>query len=328
MAEQGGIAAIFWGPHSLSTEHYAQHLKARFYAIHYLQWKRPLLAPVKYPLMWLKTWALMLKQRPSSIFVINTPVFAPLCIYTYCLVARIPYVMNIHGHSFTGRRWGWSLPLQRFLARKALINLVDFTDYKRLFESWGAKVMILEDPPLDIHIQNPEQTTNTDQFNVTVISTFAGDEPLDLVVEAVRQLPGVHCYILGDTTLADPKLLGNAPENVVFPGYLKGDTYWNQLNSSQAIMTLTSNPDSLVAGGIEGMNLGKPLILSRQPVLVDYFTKGAVFVDHSTDSIAEGIRQAQKGKQTLGQQSAELAVEKRERWGRTFQELMKLLGEG
>lgn len=325
MTRQGGVAVIFWGPHSFSTECFAQRLNAPLYLIHYLRWKRPLLAPIKYIPMWFKTWAVLFKQRPSAVFVVNTPVFAPLCVYTYCRVARIPYVMNIHGHSFSGRRWGWSRPLIAALARRALVNLVDFSEYKRLFESWGARTLILEDVPPSMTHEPLERTTTPSQFNVTVISTFAGDEPLHLVSEAVRRLPGVCCYILGDTGLADKRLLDSAPENVTFPGYLKGDAYWNQLGSSQAIMTLTTNADSLVAGGLDGMYLGKPLILSRQSVLVDYFNKGTVFVDHTVESIADGIRQAQEHEKTLAQQVAELAIEKRERWEGTFQSFLGLL---
>ncbi len=327
MTKQGGMAVVFWGPHSLSTEHFARELKAPAYMIHYLSWKRPLVAPIKYVPMWLKTWVILLRQRPTAVFVVNTPVFAPLCVYTYCLFARIPYVMNIHGHSFTGRRWGWSLPLLRFLARKAKVNLVDFSGYKRLFESWGARAMILEDPAQEIPSVGRTVTSKIEEFELAVISTFAPDEPVELVVAAARLLPEVRCYILGDTALADRDLMDSAPENVSFPGYLKGEEYWNLLNSANAVMTLTTNSDSLVAGGVEGMHLGKPLILSRQPVLVEYFEKGAVFVDHTVESIAEAVRDVQKRQQALARESARLSVEKREQWSRKCQEFLTLLGQ-
>ncbi len=327
MTRQGGIAVIFWGPHSLDTEQWAKRLHAAFYTIHYLRWKRPWLAPIKYIPMWFKTWIVLLKQRPAAVFVVNTPVFAPLCVYTYCHTAGIPYVMNIHGHSFTGRRWGWSRPLLAGLARRALVNLVGFPEYKRLFESWGARALVLGDTPIQIQSDRTAIVPSPGQFNVTVISTFAPDEPVDLVSEAARRLPQVCCYILGDTALADKRLLNSAPDNVTFPGYLKGDAYWNRLGSSQAIVTLTTNQDSLVAGGLDGMYLGKPLILSRQPVLVDYFSKGAVFVDHTIESIVLGIQQALEHQKTLAVASSELAGEKRARWERIFNEFLRMLGE-
>ncbi len=234
--------------------------------------------------------------------------------------------MNIHGHSFTGRRWGWSRPLLAALARRARVNLVGFPEYKRLFESWGARALVLGDTPIQIKTGGVAAVPPPSQFNVTVISTFAPDEPVDLVSEAARRLPQVCCAILGDTTLADKRLLNSAPGNVTFPGYLKGDSYWSLLRSSQAVMTLTTNQDSLVAGGLDGMYLGKPLILSRQPVLVDYFSKGAVFVDHTVESIVSGIQQALEHQKTLAVASSELAGEKRARWERIFNDFLGMLG--
>lgn len=326
MTQHGGIAVIFWGPHSICTENFAIRLHAPFYPIHYLRWKEPLLAPIKYIPMWLKTWFILLRQRPSSVFVVNTPVFAPLCVYMYCRLAGIPFVMNVHGHTLSGRKWGWSRPLQRFLGRRALVNLVGTLEYLRIFESWGAKSLLLEDPPIDLPGGERVPFTKPNGFILTVISTFAGDEPLHLVVDAARQLAGIRFYILGDTALADKRLLASAPSNVVFPGYLKGDAYWNQLYFSRALMILTTNPYSLVAGGIEGMVMGKPLILSRQPALVDYFTKGTIFVDHTIDSITVGINEARAHEGTLAKETADLAVEKRDSWERSFQGFLSLLG--
>lgn len=328
MAGKGGTAVVFWGPHSRSTEAFARRLNATCYLIHYLIWKRPWIAPIKYPPMWLKTWWVLLKQRPAAVLVINTPVFAPLCVYVYCLFARIPFAMNVHGHSLGGRRWRWSRPLQHFLAKKAVVSLIGTVEYKQIFESWGAKVLFLEYIPVEMPVGSCDFKAKPDEFRVTVVSTFAGDEPLDLVLEAARRLPEVCFFILGDTKLATKEFLGSAPRNVSFPGYLKGNDYWQQLFSSQAILTLTTSPHSLVAGGTEGMYLGKPLILSRQPALLEYFTKGTIFVDHTVDGMVEGVRHARECECALSRESAELAAEKHAIWESTFQKLVKILGEG
>ena len=327
MAKKNGIAVVYWGPHSISTEMYARRLDATCYLIHYLSWKRPWIAPLKYPLMWIKTWWVLLNQHPSAVLVINTPVFAPLCVYIYCLFARIPFAMKVHGHTLSGRRWGWSRPLQHFLADKAVVSLIDTSEYEQVFRSWGANVLFLEDPPLELPNVCIDSVTKSGTFWVTVVSTFAGDEPLELVVEAARSLPDVCFFILGDLALANKALLDSAPQNVVFTGYLKGNDYWKQLFSSQAIMTLTTDPYSLVAGGTEGMYVGKPLILSRQPALLEYFTKATVFIDHSVDSIVKGVKQTQDNLPILSRESAELAAEKSANWKITFQEFEHILGE-
>jgi len=174
---------------------------------------------------------------------------------------------------------------------------------------------------------DPDPVREPDQFAVTVVSTFAGDEPLNLVLEAARRLPDVHFYVTGDTALADQGFLDSAPRNVVFTGYLKGENYWCRLLSSGAIMVLTTNPYSLVAGGLEGMYSSKPLLLSRQPALLEYFTKGTVFIDHTPESIAEGVRQTRERESALSRESAELAAQKRAQWSSAFQEFVGILGE-
>ena len=326
MVAKGNMAVVFWGPHSMSSAMFAQRLNAPLYLIHYLSWKRPWVAPFKYPPMWLKTWWILFKQRPSAVLVINTPVFAPLCVYIYCLLARIPFAMNVHGHTLSGRRWGWSRPIQRYLAKRAAVNLVGTVEYKQILESWNAKTVLLEYIPTQVPSENYKTTEKTDEFWITVVNTFAGDEPLEVVLEAARQLPNVCFYVTGETALAKKELLDSATQNVIFTGYLKGATYWEQLFSSNAVMTLTTNPHSLVAGGSEGMYMGKPLILSNQPALTEYFSKGAVFVEHTAMGIVEGVRKTREQESKLAKESKELAIEKQTNWEDRFSVFYKLLG--
>ena len=325
MNTRSGVAVVFWGPHSISTEMFARRLHATLYLIHYLSWKRPWIAPFKYPPMWLKTWWVLFKQRPSAVLVVNTPVFAPLCVYFYCLFARIPFAMNVHGHTLGGRRWGWSVPIQKFLAKRAVVNLVGTDEYEMILKNWGAQTLFLEDPPPHVPEAHLGMTPEIGGYRVTVVSTFAGDEPLEVVIEAARRLPEVCFYITGDTKLADHTLLESAPRNVTFTGYLRGDAYWGQLYSSNAIMTLTTNPHSLVAGGLEGMYAGKPLILSRQPALLDYFTKGTVFVDHTVESLVDGLRRVRAREDVLSLEAAALASEKDAQWSRAFKGFQTIL---
>ncbi len=317
---------IYWGPDNPHSEDIAKRLNASMHFVHYLRHKVPILAPVKYPLMFIKTWQLLFREKPSVIYVINTPVFAPLCVYMYSRLTGAPFVMNIHGHSFIGWKWGWAAPLQQFLTKRALVNITPHSNHKRVVESWGGKTILLERPPFVLHPNGKNEPANLSLFTVTVISNFHGDEPLELVVEAARQLPDTRIYILGNKSRADKNLLEKAPPNVIFPGYLLHHQYWDQLYSSNAIMTLTTTPYSLVAGGVEGMAVGKPLILSRQPALTEYFTRGAVFVEHSVESIVEGLQQARKKENRLLREISELSREKQNRWNGAFEELTELMG--
>jgi len=326
MHENGGIAAIVWAPYLRHAEDYAKHLNASFYKIHYLLFNRPILAPIKYVLQCLKTWLVLLRQRPSAVYVFISPVFAALSVYFYCRLAGVPYIMDIGGGALISRRWAWTTPLVRVLARKARVNIVDQEMRKCLLKSWGAETILLERPPLAVEWKRCKPEGDTGGFKVTLVSVFAPDEPVELVLGAAERLPEVRFFILGDTSLAKRNLLATAPSNVVFTGYLSSDDYWNRLDSSQAIMVLTTYADSLSSGAVEAMALGKPLILSRQPALIGYFTKGAKFVDHSVESIVKGVQDVREQEHCLAQESVELSTEKRKRWETEFQKIWALLG--
>ncbi len=324
MQNRGGIAAIAWSPKQRHVEDYARRLNASLYNIHYLLPQRPLLAPIKYPPQCLKTWLVLFRQHPSAVYVFISPVIAALSVYFYCWFAKVPFIMDVGAHAIISRKWSWSIPILRFLARKARVNIVDQEGFKQLFESWGANALLLERPPLGSK-NKPVPLTEKDQFRITLISTFAYDEPIELVLEAAKQLKEIIFFVLGDTRKANRNLLSKAPSNVTFTGYLIGDDYWDRLASSQAVMVLTTAPNSLLSGAVEGMALGKPLILSNQPTLKVYFKKGAVFVDHSVESVVMGVQTVLERQHELVQQIIELAVEKQERWDSEFQKIWTLL---
>jgi glycosyltransferase involved in cell wall biosynthesis len=322
----GGIAAIVWAPSLRHAEDHSKCLDASFYRIHYLLHKRPILAPIKYIPQCLKTWMVLFRQRPSAVYVFISPVFAALSVCVYCKIAAVPFIMDVGGQALISRKWKWTIPLVRLLAKQARVNIVDQQRFKLLFESWGAETLLLERPPLVQKWQQNDSMIEEDQFTVTLVNTFSGDEPIELVLAAAERLPDVRFFILGDTALAKRSLLAKAPGNVIFTGYLSGDDYWELLDASRAVMVFTTDHHSLTSGAVEGMALGKPLILSNQPALTDYFTKGVVFVDHSAERIVKGVQTVQDQEHHLTQQIHELAIEKRERWEREFQKIWGLLG--
>jgi glycosyltransferase involved in cell wall biosynthesis len=319
------LIAIVWAPHESRTAMFAKRLNAPLFNVHYLQYKRPLIAPFKYVAQWLKTWQILFQNRPRIVYVTNPPVFAVFCVFVYCRLMGASYIMDTHPPALYSRKWGWTVPLQRFLARFAFVNVVDQERFKILFESWGAKALVLENPPKAAPDQRPQDLPDAEHFDIAVINTFAADEPLDVVIEAARRLPDVRFYVLGDTALAKPSLLSSAPENVVFTGYLLGDAYWNQLYAARAILVQTTYPYSLLGGAHDAMMIGKPLILSRQPALTEYFTRGAVFVDNTADSVTDGILAAQTNERQLAWEITELSEEQGQRWELNFQKLLDLI---
>jgi len=309
--KQDGIAAVMWVPYEERTEQIAELLGATLHSVHYLRYKRPLLAPIKYGPQFLKTLAVLRRQRPSIVYVMNPPAFAALSVYLYGRASGTPYVMDTHPPALYSKKWGWTAPLQRALARRALVNIVDQERFRRSFESWGAKALVLQCPIASRLGRGTPPAPDSEPFAVTVVNTFARDEPLAPILGAAQRLPEVRFFITGDTSFARNSLLREAPANVVFTGYLRGEDYWARLRSARAVMALTTYSHSLLLGAQEGMAVGKPLLLSRQPALTEYFTKGAVFVDNTVDSVVDGLRQARENEHILGREILDLGHEKR-----------------
>jgi glycosyltransferase involved in cell wall biosynthesis len=216
------------------------------------------------------------------------------------------------------------VPLQRVLARWARVNIVDQVRFKELMESWGAKALVLENPPKNIDFKTLSGDASA-EFGITLINVFAADEPVEVVVEAARQLPHVKFYITGSKNRAKRSLLDNAPENVIFTDYLHGDDYWNRLYASRAVMTLTTHAYSLVAGAQDGVAVQKPLILSNQPTLTAHFTKGTVFVENTVESIVNGVRELEQNEQKLIAEVTDLGKEQANKWESSFQELLAII---
>jgi hypothetical protein len=325
MTPRSNVIAIVWAPYEARTAMFAKHLGVPLHNIHYLKYKRPLVAPFKYVAQWLKTWLVLIQNRPGFVYITNPPIIAVLCVAIYCAVTRTRYIMDTHPPALYSRKWGWTLPLQRFLSRFAFMNVVDQDRFKELFESWGGRAIVLENPPKNA----PENLTgapNPKYFDITVVNTFAVDEPVDIIIEAAKCFPPTtRFFITGDISLAKNGVVRNAPSNVTFTGFLWREDFWNQLTSSRAIMVLTTYPYSLLGGGHDGMILRKPLILSDQPALTEYFTKGAIFVENTTDGIVAGVRAVQEKEAQLSQELAELSDEREQRWNAHFNELTTLI---
>lgn len=319
------LITMVWAPYEGRTAMFARQLNSPLYNIHYLLYKRPYVAPFKYFPQALTTWWVLFRKRPRYVYVTNPPVFATLCVFIYTRLTGTRYVMDTHPPALYARRWRWSVPLQRFLARHAYINVTDQERFKNLFESWGARTIVLQNPPKNPPFYNLKNVGNSDCFEIAVVNTFAVDEPLDIILDAARQLPNVRFYVMGDTAQGDPAMIASAPDNVVFTGYLRGDDYWSRLYSSRAVMVLTTYPHSLLMGAQDAIALHKPVIVSDQPALREYFTKGTVFVENTVEGIVNGTSYTVEQVNKLKREAAELSEEHIRAWEHNFNRFLSII---
>jgi glycosyltransferase involved in cell wall biosynthesis len=165
-------------------------------------------------------------------------------------------------------------------------------------------------------------------FNVTVVNTFATDEPLEQVLEAARDLDGVHFYITGRLSRGAPRLLERAPRNVTFTDFLSTEQYYALLRGGHAVMCLTTRDNTMQRGACEALSLAKPIITSQWPLLREYFHQGTVHVDNTSAGIRQGVQEMFSHYDEYATGIRALQLRQQAEWDEKRRELIGLIGLG
>jgi glycosyltransferase involved in cell wall biosynthesis len=161
-------------------------------------------------------------------------------------------------------------------------------------------------------------------FRLILIATFAPDEPIEAVFDAVKGME-VAVFVTGNHKKARVSLVENAPSNVTFTGFLSEDDYWEYLASADAVVDLTTMPNCLVCGGYEAAALAKPLVLTHSPAAVELFGEAAVYTDNSAADIRRAIEDVKGSCVAFGARMRERRVELDNAWRIEAARLVSLL---
>ena len=163
------------------------------------------------------------------------------------------------------------------------------------------------------------------EFKVAAICSFSDDEPVKEILDAADALPTVFFYISGDKSRASKQILNRKQKNVKFTGFLSKSSYVDVLREVDAIIVLTKNDKTMLAGAYEALSLQKPLITSNWKPLRRYFNKGTIHVDNSSSQIESAIRIAQEKKEELEKQCHQHKFDKMGEWKIKLGAFRKLL---
>lgn len=315
---------ISWAPYSRMSQTFASELMGKLYCIHNLRFQKPIIAPIKYILMAIRTIIVLFKENPKGVHVQNPPFFAGLIVHLYCWLSGSNFVLHYHSAAF-GKAWDWALPLQKYIARKAVVNIVTNHHWSEIVESWGGRTIIMTDPFLDL--PDAKEFPVKKSFNVAFVSTFAQDEPLDEVLDAAKKLPDVNFYITGNKSRKPNTFFENKPSNVIFTGFLDPNIeYPGLLRAVDAVMVLTTRDHTLQLGGCEAVAVGKPLITSDWPNLKSVFPTGTVHVSNSSESIVEGIKKIKSNYARFSEEIERLRYESQKEWSDQLNQLNLMMG--
>ena len=285
-------------------------------------WKAAWTAPLRYVFHGMQTLRLLFQKRPRVVIVQSPPSFAVLFVALYCKMTNSRYIVDAHSDAF--QRGIWTRPrwLYDWITRNAALTLVTDNFFCTTIEQKGGRAMVLRDPVTStpfLPVQRPEQ------FSVTVVNTFAPDDPLEAVLQAAAGLPEVSFSITGKRSRANPALLQQAPSNVVFTDFLPDEAYYQLLRSSHAVMSLTTRDHTLQCGACEALSLERPIITSDWPLLREYFCNGTVHVDNTPAGIRQGIESLKRDYNRYEAEVVELRRMRRQEWQQQSAKLAELI---
>jgi glycosyltransferase involved in cell wall biosynthesis len=269
----------------------------------------------RYLLLSARTLGLLLRRRPAVLVVQNPS----LVLAALSLAARWLFgyrlVVDAHNEAVTPfvNRQRTLVAVSRWVLRRADLTLVTNAQLADIVRARGGTAFVLPDriPAA------PAAAARTlrDRFNVVLIATFAPDEPVGAIFEAVSGLD-VDLYVTGNNRRLAPAFAAAVPGNVVFTGFLAEADYWGLLRSADAILDLTSMPDCLVCGAYEALAVGKPMVLSGNQASRELFGAAAVFTDNSPGDIRRALQQVRQGRAQLQSAGEQRREELESAWAR------------
>jgi glycosyltransferase involved in cell wall biosynthesis len=338
------IVFIVWAPYSPRSENLSEVLNAPLFLVSY-KFKRKIYSAIKYPILFIKTFDILKKEKPDILFLQTPPIFCPLSaiIYQGLKGDQKKYnaiIIDAHAKSFD-KPWSYFKMLNKLIMKRASFVIVNNAELQtKVFQNYGIRPILLMDriPNFEKYKSNIVKETkqhehekmynnsnNSKLLRIAVIASFASDEPLEEVLKAASTLPWVEFYITGDKSLVDKKLFKIKPQNVTFTGFMDYNNYLSLLQDIDGIMVLTNRSGTMLSGAYEALALEKPLITSNCEPLKQYFNRGTIHIDNSSKQIEGAINLIQKNKQELAKDMRQLKIERSNEWEQKFVEFKSLV---
>jgi glycosyltransferase involved in cell wall biosynthesis len=174
----------------------------------------------------------------------------------------------------------------------------------------------------DVPTEFPEAQRLVDRPDalVTVVNSFSYDEPLAEVLQAARTLPEVTFVITGDVRRCPPEIRDEAPPNARFTGFVPKKEYVDTVFSSDAVVVLTTENHTMQRGAYEAMSMGVPIVTSDWPILRETFSRGTIYTDNTSDSIAAAVRTVLAERPRYRAEIADLKRFRRQHWAERLDE--------
>lgn len=288
----GGVLFLAWGAVSGRSRELAGAVGGEARCFYPVGTRRPgVLA--RWALSAVATVREVARLRPDVLVVTNPPSVAAAVGWAAGRLAGARVVLDSHPGAFgaQGDRVAARLqPVHRWVTRRADLSIVAAEPWRALVASWGARALVVHEAPGDWVLQAPQRSG---RLRVLYVGRFAADEPWHEVLEAARRLPAVDVLVTGDPAGAGVEA-GALPPNVSLVGYLDERRYREAVYGSDLVVSLTTEPASVMRAGCEAVWAGRPLVVSDWPVARDAFPF-ALHTGNSAAALVEALGRADAG---------------------------------
>jgi glycosyltransferase involved in cell wall biosynthesis len=252
----------------------------------------------RYLLLSARTIALLERRRPEVLLVQSPSLILSVLSVVLRSVFGYRLVVDAHNEAVEPHenRQPWISWLSRWVIRRADLTIVTNRQLAQIVRRQGGKPFILPDR-IPAPVPGPARTLGAG-FNVVLIATFAKDEPLAAIFEAVRGAK-LELFVTGNPRKLHAQVAARAPPNVRFTGFLAEDDYWGLLRAADAVVDLTLKPDCLVCGAYEALAVGTPMLLSNNRASVELFGDSALFTDNTAQDIRRSFERLKSDRARL-----------------------------
>ncbi len=286
------MSFVAWTPIAGRSAEIAAALGGEAYCVFDRRLTRRWLVPLRYLVSALATTRYLWRRRPRALIVTNPPLLAGFVVWAYAALARVPVVLDSHPGAFgaQGDRVSSRLqPAHRWLAGRVTATMVTDPYWVDILAAWGADGLVVHEAPPLWSISPPRAPS--ERPVVLFVGTFGGDEPVDAILGAARNCPELDIWVTGDRRRAAPGSLDNLAPNVTLVGFLGPDDYARAVDEADVVVTLSTEPTSVMRAAYEAVYAGRALVVSDWPGLKELFPY-AVPVANDPVAVARGLRVA------------------------------------
>lgn len=236
------------------------------------------------------TIADLVRKKPTVVFIQLPPTPVLYIASAYCKLTGSRLVADCHNAMIYSRWLNW--PLAKTLLRRANITLVHNRDVEVYARRFELETITLRDP-LPV-LESPAQTDLLERIGIgekpyiIVPWSFAPDEPINELVQAATELPGIIFVMTWFAEKLPPETRNRLPPNLLLSGYLNDEDFNTLFARSSAALVLTTREGTQPSAASEAIVLGIPLIVSDLNTTRDLYGDMPIY----TKNTCEGIRDA------------------------------------